>query len=138
MQADASRPLEQIATKVGLSKTAVWNRIQRLQQAGVITRQTVLVDAAKVGLGETFFVAIRTSQHRADWVGKLQSVIVAMPQITEAHRLAGHLDYLLKVQVENTQAFDAFYQDLVSRIDLFEVTSSLSMEVMKQETTLPV
>lgn len=138
LQRDASQPLDRIAARVGLSKTAVWNRIQRLQQDGVILRQSAIIDAAKIGLAETFFVAIRTSQHNADWLKALHAIVRDLPEITEAHRLAGHLDYLLKVQVESTRAFDDFYKSLVSRIDLFDVTSSLSMEVLKQETALPI
>lgn len=138
LQRDATQPLDRVAAKVGLSKTAVWNRIQRLTQDGVILRQAALLDAARVGLVETFFVAIRTSRHNAEWLKALQTIVREMPEITEAHRLAGHLDYLLKVQVTSTTAFDEFYKRLVSRIDLYDVTSSLSMEVLKQETALPV
>lgn len=138
LQRDATQPLDRIAAKVGLSKTAVWNRIQRLHQDGVILRQAAIIDAGRIGLAETFFVAIRTSQHNADWLNALHAIVREMPEITEAHRLAGQLDYLLKVQVTSTTAFDAFYKRLVSRIDLYDVTSSLSMEVLKQDHTLPV
>lgn len=138
LQADASKPLEHLAKSIGMSKTAIWNRIQRLQQEGVILRQAVILDAKRVGLLETFFVSIRTSKHRADWLEELQKVIDNTPEVTEAHRLAGHLDYLLKVQVATTKDFDLFYQNFVAQIDLFDVTSSLSMQVLKCDTALPL
>lgn len=138
LQTDATQPLERIAKHVGLSKSAVWNRIQRMTQAGVIERQAAIVNAHRAGLRETFFVTIRTAQHTADWSKKFREAIKSMPEITEAHRLAGTTDYLLKVQVRSTEAFDRFYQDLVSRIDLFDVSSSLSMEMMKKQTVLPI
>ncbi len=138
LQVDAAQPLERLAAKVGLSKTAVWNRIQRLQQDGVIVRQAAVVDAHKVGLAETFFVAIKTARHNAAWFESLQAIVAELPEITEAHRLAGDIDYLLKVQVASTRDFDDFYKRLVSRIDLFDVTSRLSMEVLKHETALPL
>ena len=138
LQVDATQPLERIAAKVGLSKTAVWNRIQRLQQVGVILRQVVLVDAQRVGLAETFFVAIKTAQHNSAWFKSLLAIVEELPEIMEAHRLAGDIDYLLKVQVASTRDFDEFYKRLVSRIELFDVTSSLSMEVLKHETALPL
>ena len=138
LQVDSTRPLEQISARVGLSKTAVWNRIQRMLQDGVIVRQAAIVDPGKVGLSETFFVAIRTSQHNAAWLKNLQKVLADMPEVTEAHRLAGEIDYLLKVQVGSTREFDDFYKALVARIDLFEVTSHLSMEVLKRDTQIPV
>lgn len=138
LQADASLSLERVARKVGMSKTAVWNRIQRLHSAGVILRHTVLLDAAKAGLPETFFISIRTNRHDAEWAGKFEKAVEELPQITEAHRLAGEIDYLLKVQVESTRAFDAFYQELIGRISLYSVTSALSMQVMKRGVGLAV
>lgn len=138
LQTDATQSLERIAKHVGLSKSAVWNRMQRMTQAGVIERQAAIVNARRAGLHETFFVTIRTSQHTSDWSATFRKVVQAMPQITEAHRLAGTTDYLLKIQVRSTDAFDEFYQELVSKIDLFDVSSSLSMELMKKQAVLPL
>lgn len=138
LQKDASLSLERVARKVGMSKTAVWNRIQRLHAAGVILRHTVLLDPEKVGLPETFFIAVRTNRHDKEWADKFEKAVAELPQITEAHRLAGEIDYLLKVQVESTKAFDAFYKELIGRISLYSVTSSLSMQVMKRGMGLPL
>ena len=132
LQADASLSLERVARKVGMSKTAVWNRIQRLHSAGVILRHTVVIDPEKAGVPETFFISVRTNRHEADWATKFEKAVQEMPQITEAHRLAGEIDYLLKVQVESTKAFDVFYQELIARISLYSVSSALSMQVMKR------
>lgn len=138
VQKDSTRSLERIAKAVGLSKTTVWNRLQRLIQSGTILRQAAILDAKKIGLKETFFVSIRTSRHDAEWLEAFRATIDAMPEITEAHRLAGTLDYLLKVQVGSTEAFDGFYKDLVSRIAIYDVSSSLSMEEMKRSLDLSV
>ncbi len=138
VQSDTTRSLERIATRVGLSKTTVWNRLQKLVQNGTILRQAAVLDPRKVGLKETFFVSIRTSQHDGAWLERFKAVVDEMPQITEAHRLAGTLDYLLKVQVPSTDAFDAFYKDLVSRVPIYDVSSSLSMEQMKRSLDLPL
>lgn len=138
VQKDATRSMERIAGLVGLSKTTVWNRLQRLMQNGTILRQAAILDPRKIGLTETFFVSIRTSRHDADWLDAFKATVDAMPQITEAHRLAGTLDYLLKVQVPSTMAFDEFYKDLVSRIAIYDVSSSLSMEEIKRSLDLEV
>ena len=138
LQSDATLSLDRLAKRVGLSKTAVWNRIQRLHSDGVVLRQVAIVDAHAVGLPETFFISIRTSQHNAKWLEAFNRILHEMPEILEAHRLAGEVDYLLKVQVASTRDFDNFYKRLVAQIDLFNVTSTLSMEVMKQETALPI
>lgn len=138
VQTDATRSMERIAKLVGLSKTTVWNRLQRLIQNGTILRQAAILDPRKVGLKETFFVSIRTSRHDAEWLDAFKATIDGMPEITEAHRLAGTLDYLLKVQVASTEAFDVFYKELVSQIAIYDVSSSLSMEEMKRALDLNV
>ena len=138
LQKNADIPLEKIAEKTGLSKTAVWNRLQKLRQDGIILGQVLLLDPKKIGLTETFFVHIKTDQHNADWFINFQQTIKKMPQIIEAHRLAGMYDYLLKVQVASTREFDEFYKELVSQINLSDVTSNLSMETMKYSTVLPL
>ena len=138
LQRDTSWSTDKLAKHVGVSKTAAWNRIQRLQQAGVIKKQVAILDAGKVGLPETFFIAIKTNQHQEKWLVKFNAVINRWPEIIEAHRLAGEIDYLIKVQVSSTREFDELYKKLVAQIDLYSVTSSLSMEVLKQETSLPI
>lgn len=138
VQFDATRSMERIAKKVGLSKTTVWNRLQRLVQNGTVVRQAAILDPKKLGLTETFFVSIRTARHDAEWLEAFKATIDKMPEITEAHRLAGTLDYLLKVQVTSTRAFDDFYKELVSKIAIYDVSSSLSMEEMKRSLDLPV
>ena len=138
VQQDCTRSLDRIAERVGLSRTTVWNRVQKLLFDGVILRQAAIVDARKIGLAQTFFVTIRTSRHDTEWLEAFRIAILEMPQITEAHRLAGTTDYLLKVQVTSTEAFDDFYKELVSRVAIFDVSSSLSMEEMKRSLDLPV
>ena len=138
LQRDASISMERLAKKIGVSKTAAWNRVQRMQKEKVILRHAVLLDPQQVGLAETFFIAIRTNQHNADWLKRFSHIVNDTPEILEAHRLAGETDYLLKVQAPSTREFDKFYQRLVANIDLYNVTSSLSMEVLKHETALPV
>jgi len=138
LQVDASLSLDRLANIVGVSKTATWNRVQRLQSEGVIKRQVAVLDPVLLGLNETFFIAIKTNEHNEKWLKRFDATIKRYPEIVEAHRLAGDIDYLLKVQVASTGEFDALYKKIVSSVELFSVTSSLSMEVLKQETSLPV
>lgn len=138
LQADASVSMDHLAKTVGASKTAVWNRVKRMQKDGVIKRQVAILDPAKVGLPETFFIAVKTNQHEERWLERFHAVVQKHPEIVEVHRLAGDTDYLIKVQVASTHEFDQLYKAVVSEIDLYSVTSSLSMEVLKYETALPV
>ena len=138
LQDDASQSLDDIARKVGSSKTPVWNRIRKLKDAGVITRQTVILDPDSVDRGTCFFVLIRTSEHEADWQKKFLKALRERPEVLEAHRLAGDIDYILKVRVKNARAYDTFYQALISEVRIYNVTALLSMEEIKSTTVLPL
>ena len=138
LQEDASQSLDDIARKVGSSKTPVWNRIRKLKEAGVIGRQTVILDPDALGLEACFFVLIRTSEHEADWQRKFLETLRNRPEVLEAHRLAGDIDYILKVRVQNARAYDTFYQALISEVRIYNVTALLSMEEIKSTTVLPV
>ncbi len=138
LQADASQSLDEIARQVGSSRTPVWNRIRKLREAGVITRQTALLDAEALGLEACFFVLIRTAEHAPEWQERFLASVRARPEVLEAHRLAGDIDYILKVRVANARAYDAFYQALIRDVRIHNVTALLSMEEIKYTTELPL
>jgi Lrp/AsnC family transcriptional regulator len=138
LQEDASQSLEDIARQVGSSKTPVWNRIRKLREAGVIRSQTANLDPEALGLEACFFVLIRTSEHEAAWQKKFLHALQSRPEVLEAHRLAGDIDYILKVRVPNARAYDTFYQALIDEVRIYNVTALLSMEEIKSTTALPI
>ena len=138
LQRDASQSLDDIARAVGSSKTPVWNRIRKLRDGGVIGQQTVMLDAEALGFEACFFVLIRTSEHEAAWQKAFLKALRDRPEVQEAHRLAGDIDYILKVRVKNARAYDAFYQALISEVRVHNVTALLSMEEIKSTTMLPL
>ncbi|MEM6664323.1 MAG: Lrp/AsnC family transcriptional regulator [Pseudomonadota bacterium] len=138
LQQDATRPLDDVAREVGSSKTPVWNRIRKMREAGVIDRQVAIVDPSAVGLTSCFYVLIRTARHEKEWLEQFVTALRKRPEILEAHRLAGDIDYILKVRVADAAAYDAFYRSLVADVSIFNVTSLLSMEEIISRTELPV
>ncbi len=138
LQRDAGRSLDDLARAVGSSKTPVWNRIRKMRDAGVIGQQTVILNAEALGFEATFFVLIRTSEHEAEWQRKFLEALQARPEVQEAHRLAGDIDYILKVRVKNARAYDMFYQALISEVRVHNVTALLSMEEIKSTVALPL
>ncbi|MEL6679844.1 MAG: Lrp/AsnC family transcriptional regulator [Pseudomonadota bacterium] len=138
LQEDASLSLDEIARRVGASKTPVWNRIRKMKEAGLILGETTLLDAEKLGLESCFFVLIRTSEHDAGWLERFLNAVRARPEVMEAHRLAGDIDYILKVRVPNARAYDDFYRALIKEVSIYNVTSTLSMEEIKNTTRLPI
>ncbi|RFP89469.1 Lrp/AsnC family transcriptional regulator [Rhodobacteraceae bacterium 63075] len=138
LQRDGAQSLDEIARAVGSSKTPVWNRIRKMREAGVILQQTVLLDAEALGLEACFFVLIRTSEHESAWQEAFLRTLQERPEVLEAHRLAGDIDYILKVRVPNARAYDVFYQALISEVKIHNVTALLSMEEIKSTTALPL
>ncbi|MCL4160550.1 UNVERIFIED_CONTAM: hypothetical protein GTU68_052875 [Idotea baltica] len=138
LQNDASLSLEALAQKLGSSKTPIWNRIKKLKAGGIIKHQVAILDAERLGFEACFFVLVRTSEHDAEWQRKFLKTLRSHDEVLEAHRLAGDIDYLLKVQVKNAKAYDKFYQALISEVKIFNVTALLSMEEIKSTTRLPL
>ena len=138
MQEDSSLAVADIATRVGLSQTPCWRRIQRLRADGVIERTVSLVQPEAVGLGLTVFIAIEALDHSPDWLGRFTAVVSAMPEVMEVHRMAGDIDYLLRVAVADMAAFDSFYRELISAVPLKNVSSHFAMERVKATTAYPI
>lgn len=138
LQQDATLSLDDVANRVGTSKTPVWNRIRKLREAGVIRAEVAILDPESLGLEACFFVLVRTSEHDQDWASRFLAAVRARPEVQEAHRLAGDIDYILKVRVKNARAYDRFYQALISEVKIYNVTALLSMEEIKATTALPL
>lgn len=138
LQADGSMSVTKVADAVGLSATPCWRRIQRLEREGVIEKRIAVLNPAKLGLGLTVFVMVKTDRHSLDWLDRFSDAVGSMPEIVEVNRLAGAFDYLLKVITRDNQSYDAFYRRLIARIELSDVTSCFSMEQVKHITELPL
>jgi Lrp/AsnC family transcriptional regulator len=104
----------------------------------VIQKRVAVVDPDKVGLGVSVFVAIETGDHSEEWLGRFAESVQAMPEVMEFYRMAGDVDYMLRVAVASIQDYDAFYKRLIASIPLKNVTSRFAMERIKQTTALPI
>ncbi|MSP01126.1 MAG: Lrp/AsnC family transcriptional regulator [Acetobacteraceae bacterium] len=135
--ADASLSLADIAGRVGLTPTPCWKRIRRMEQEAIILRRIAVLDPAKVGLPVSVFVAIETADHSADWLRRFAAVIEQAPEVVDAWRMSGDVDYLLHVVVPDIASYDAFYRKLIGALPLRNVSSRFSMERMKA-AALPV
>jgi Lrp/AsnC family transcriptional regulator len=138
MQEDSSLAVADVAERVGLSQTPCWRRIQRLRADGVIARTVSLVHPEAVGLGLTVFITIQALDHSPDWLDRFTAAVSAMPEVMEVHRMAGDIDYLLRVAVADMAAFDAFYRDLIKAVPLKNVSSHFAMERVKTTTAYPI
>jgi Lrp/AsnC family transcriptional regulator len=138
VQEDASLSVAEIGQRVGLSSTPCWKRLQRLEAEGVILRRVALIDPEKIGLGITVFVSIETGDHSQDWLKKFAETVGAMPEVMEFYRMAGDVDYMLRVVVHDMPDYDTFYKKLIATVSLKNVTSRFAMERIKSTTALPI
>ena len=135
---DATQPVAQIADRVGLSQTPCWKRIQKLEGNGVLTGRVSLADPRRLGFGLTVFVGIEAPDHSAEWRELFGKVVGQIPEIMEVYRMAGEMDYLLRISVADMSAFDALYKRLTDAVPIKNVTSHFAMERMKFTTAYPV
>lgn len=138
LQADAARPVAEIAAAVNLSLNACWRRIKRLEEEGVIRGRVALLDAARLGAGLTVFVSIRTAEHSEAWTEDFANTVRKIPEIVELHRMTGDIDYLMKLLVADVADYDRVYKKLIRAVRLADVSSSFSMEQIKATTEVPL
>lgn len=138
LQQDSAQPLSDIARKVGLSVTPCWRRIQKLEEDGIIRGRVALLDAEKLGLGMSVFVALKITEHSSEWLNNFALKISEYDEVVEFYRMSGDVDYMLRVVVKNMAAYDTFYKKLISDVSLKDVSSSFAMEEIKYTTSLPI
>lgn len=138
LQRDATLSVQTVAEQVNLTTSPCWRRIQALEAEGYIQRRVALLSREKLDLGVDVFVFIRTDQHNDEWLNHFARTLDALPEVVEAYRMSGDVDYLLRVVVADIKAYDRFYKRLVSEIKLADVSSSFAMESMKYTTALPL
>jgi Lrp/AsnC family transcriptional regulator, cysteine-sensing transcriptional activator len=138
LQEDASLAVAEVASRVNLSQTPCWRRIQKLEAQGVIARRVAILNPEAVGLGLTVFVEVETGDHSADWLGRFAASVRAMPEVMEVYRMAGDVDYLLRVAVGSMAEYDDFYRRLIADVPLKNITSRFAMERVKSTTAYPL
>ncbi|WP_439101505.1 Lrp/AsnC family transcriptional regulator [Congregibacter sp.] len=137
LQRDASLSVADLAEQVGVSKSACWRRIQKLEDQGIIRGQVTLLDPVAVGLSLTVFISMKTNQHNREWATQFRDVVEGIPGVLEVYRMGGDIDYLIKAVVADMPGYDSLYQELI-KADLFDVTASFVMESIKETSELPL
>jgi len=138
LQEDATLAVADIAKKVGLSTTPCWRRIQKLEEDGVIYGRVALLNAERVNASVNVFVSIRTGAHNIEWLKHFSEVVREFPEVVEFYRMSGDIDYLLRVVVPDIASYDRFYKKLISKIEIYDVSSTFAMEQIKYTTSLPL
>jgi Lrp/AsnC family transcriptional regulator len=138
LQRDVSIAIDELAKRVGLTKTPCWRRLQKLEKSGIIKRKVALLDAELLDLSVSVFVQVKTSKHDSDWLAQFSKTVSAFPEVVDFYRMSGEYDYLLRVVVKDIANYDAFYKRFIQATSLTDVTSSFAMEEIKRSTELPL
>ncbi|MEM1345102.1 MAG: Lrp/AsnC family transcriptional regulator [Pseudomonadota bacterium] len=138
LQRDATLSVAEISQQVNLSTTPCWNRIKKLEANGIIAGRVTLLVPEALGLGLTVFVAVETQDHSQRWLERFAETVDAMPEVMDFYRMAGDVDYMLRVVVADMAAYDAFYQRLIAAVPLKNVTSRFAMQRIKSTTRYPL
>ena len=138
LQNDASPSISEIASQVNLSSTPCWKRIRRLEDEGIIRKRVALLDSDKIGGGIMVFISIKTNEHNQDWFNQFVTTVDEMSEVMGFYRLAGDVDYLMKVVVPDIASYNDFYLRLIDRLPLSNVTAGFVMEQIKDTTELPL
>lgn len=138
LQKDASISLEALAGELSLSTNACWRRVKKLEARGVIERRVALVSPESVGLNVTVFVSVKTDDHSAEWLEKFAKATASIAEVVEFYRMAGDVDYLLKLLVRDVADYDRVYKKLIAAAALSDVSASFAMERIKYETAVPI
>ena len=138
LQVNADIPIAELSKEVNLSATPCWARINKLYKQGYIKKKAAVIDRMKVNLPVIAFVQVRTKQHSMIWTKKFMKAVTEMDEVVELYRLSGTVDYIFKVLVPSIEKYNEFYKKLTNNVDFFEVTTSFSMEEIKQTTNLPL
>lgn len=139
LQKQPDVPLTELSRRLGMPKTTCWNRLQRLEESGVIAGKYIKFDRDELGLSVVVFLSITVGRHSPEWVNRFTTVVNQFPEIVEAHRLTGEgADYQLKIVCPDIDAYDAFQQKLINEIDFTSMSSKISMKEMKSTHLLPL
>ena len=138
LQRDSSLSLEDLASAVHLSRNACWRRIKQMETAGLIKARVALLDAKKLNVGLTAFIALKATEHTSAWLTKFAKAVKDVPEIIGAYRMTGDIDYLLLVVIPDVAAYDDLYKRIIEKVPLADVSSSFVMEEIKATTALPL
>ncbi|MBV7256985.1 Lrp/AsnC family transcriptional regulator [Pacificimonas sp. WHA3] len=138
LQKDATLTIAQIAEQAGISSTPAWRRIRKMEEDGVIDRRVTILNPEKLNLGLTGFVLIRTSDHSDQWLKDFAAAVSQVPEVVEAYRTTGDVDYILKIVAPDVAGYDQIYKRLIAAARMNDVSASFSMERLKDTTELPL
>lgn len=130
---DGRISITDLATRIGLSKTPTQGRLRKLEESGVILGYRAMLDPIRLGLDHVAFVEVRLSDTREAALRAFNAAVARVPEIEQAHMIASHFDYLLKVRTRDMAAYRKFLGQTISDLPHVSHTSTyVAMEAVKE------
>lgn len=138
LQENSNMTTKELAAKVNLSTTPVFERVRRLENEGYIQKYVALIDAEKLNLGFVVFCNVKLKQLNTEIALAFTQAIREIPEVTECYNISGHFDYLLKIHVANMKQYQEFIIHKLGQLDsLGSLESMFVMDCTKRETGIP-
>ena len=132
LAADGRVSITDLAQQIGLSKSPTQARLRRLEKEGVITGYRALLDPVRLGLDHVAFVEVKLTDTREAALRAFNKAVAQVPEIEQAHMIASHFDYLLKVRTRDMAAYRAVLGEWISALPHVASTSTyVAMEAVK-------
>ena len=139
LQEDAGLSGAEIASKVGLSVSPCWRRIQRLESLGVIRCRVALLEPQALGLDVVVFASVKLSAHGHQALPRFESAVREFPEVMECYTVSGGVDFLLRVVTEDIHRYEEFLRDRLLQLpEVAEVHSRIAITQVKYTTALPL
>ncbi len=123
-----------LATRIGLSKSPTQTRLKRLEESGIIKGYRAMLDPIQLGREHVAFVEIRLSDTRETALTAFNTAVRAIPEIEQAHLIAGNFDYLLKVRASDMGSYRKVLAEKLSTLPYVSSTSTyVAMQAVKEE-----
>nr|WP_211366161.1 Lrp/AsnC family transcriptional regulator [Verticiella sediminum] len=116
LQRDSRRSLQDIGREIGLSPTACWNRIKRLEGGGVIERYTVKLNLAKLGYADSVIVQVNLESHSDETLYEFGRTLETIPEVVEAYLISGDYDYYIRIAVQDTRDYERLLREKLYKI----------------------
>jgi DNA-binding Lrp family transcriptional regulator len=139
LQQDAYATNKEIAAKLSMTSTPVFERVKRLEREGYIKNYVALLDRKKLGLSVMAYCDVQLKEHSTQFLEKFEQDVQALDEVQEVFHIAGNFDYLLKVIVSDMDAYQKFVSKKLATLDnIGRVQSSFVMKEIKQTTRLKI
>jgi Lrp/AsnC family leucine-responsive transcriptional regulator len=134
---DGRISIADLARRIGLSKTPTQARLRRLEKEGIITGYRALIDPIRLGLDHVAFVEVKLTDTREEALAKFNAALAKVQEIEQAHLMASHFDYLLKVRTRSMSAYRAVLGEKISALPHVASTSTyVAMQAVIEDSAL--